>query len=129
MANLPVEFSIDVTGETTGDRYQGVFKAIPRLSHSRTLNKDQIRRDLLGGKGEEASQEAINIANVFSTIYAHLTSAPSFWTDANRGLDLLDESVVAEVYSQIIKLEADASMAVKKAGEAAAKALKDAEAK
>jgi hypothetical protein len=127
--NLPIEFSISVTGETTGEEFKGVFKARPRLSHSMTLQRDQIRRDLLGVKGEEASVEAVNVATVFSTIWSHLTDAPGWWKESNRGLDLLDESPVAAVYDQILKLQREASVSLKKLGEEAERALKVEEAK
>lgn len=124
MASIPVEFSISVTGETTGESFKGVFKAKVRLSHRDTLLQDQMRRDLLGPKPESAGQAAVANSLVFSKIWVHLTDAPSWWKEAGNGVDLMDESPIVAVYDGIVKLEKDATDAVKKAGEAAAVELK-----
>ena len=129
MANIPVEFSINVTGETTGESFKGVFKAKPRLSHRDTLLQDQLRHDLLGPKPEAAGQAAVANSLVFSKIWTHLTDAPSFWKDAGNGVDLLDEAPVVAVYDEIVRIEKEASDAVKKAGEKAAEKLKAEESK
>jgi hypothetical protein len=90
-----------------------------------TLLRDQFRRDLLGTKSEDASQEAINVATVFSKIWAHLVDAPSWWKESGKGLELLDESVIAAIYENVLRVEREASASIKKAGEDAAKALKE----
>jgi hypothetical protein len=129
MANLPVEFTINVTGEITGETFRGVFKVKPRLSHRDTLLQDQMRRDLLGPKPGEAGQSAVASALVFSKIWAHLSEAPNWWKDASNGVDLLDEAPVVAVYDAVQKAEKEAVDAVKKAGEKAAEELKAKETK
>ena len=119
MANLPIEFIVDVPGETSGETFKGVFKAIPRLSHSANLRRDQLRRDLLGPKAEEAGPDAVNVAVVFSKVWAHLTETPSWWRESRNGLDLLDESPVAAVYDNVTRIEREAFEAVKKKADAA----------
>lgn len=127
MSNLPVEFSISVVGEVTGESYKGVFKAKPFLSHRDTMTQDQMRRDLLGTKPESAGTSAISSALVFSKIWIHLTGAvPNFWKDASNGLDLLDEAPVVAVYDNIVRIEKEAVQALKKEGEEAAADLKKA---
>jgi hypothetical protein len=125
LSNIPIEFSVTVEGETTGETFKGVFKARPRLSHSLTLLRDQFRRDLIGTKSEGASQEAINVATVFSKIWAHVVDAPSWWKESGKGLELLDESVIAAIYENVLRIEREASVSIKKAGEEAAKVLKE----
>ena len=124
MAIVPVEFSISVEGEITGEMFKGVFKCVPRLSHAGNLRRDQMRRDILGPKPEEASPDAQNISMVFSKIWAHVTEAPSWWKDSRNGLELLDESPVAAVYDQVARIEREAIEAVKKAAEQAKAELK-----
>ena len=124
MANIPVEFTINVTGETTGETFKGVFKAKPRLSHRDTLLQDQMRRDLLGPKPEAAGQAAVANSLVFSKVWIHLLETPSWWKEAGNGVDLLDESPVVAVYDQLTKIEKEAMEAAKKDGEEAAKTLK-----
>lgn len=123
MSNIPVEFSVSVTGEVTGETFKGVFKAVPRLSHRDNLRRDQLRRDLLGGKPDEASPDALNVSLVFSKIWVHLVEAPSWWKDSGNGVNLLDESPVAAVYDNVARIEREAFEAVqKKAKDAAAEA-------
>lgn len=124
MANISVEFSVNVTGETSGETFRGTFKAKPRLSHRDTLLQDQMRRDLLGPKAEAAGQVAVANSLVFSKVWAHLTDAPSWWRDAGNGVDLFDESPVVAVYDNIVRIEKEAMDAVRKAGEKAAEVLK-----
>ena len=114
MANLPVEFSVNVVGEVTGETFKGVFKAVPRLSHRDNLRRDQLRRDLLGAKPEDASADATNVSAVFSKIWVHVTEAPSWWKDSKNGLELLDETPVAAVYDNVSRIEREAIEAIQK---------------
>lgn len=123
MANLPVEFSVSVVGEVTGETFKGVFKAVPRLSHRDNLRRDQLRRDLLGGKAEDASPDALNVSLVFSKIWVHLVEAPSWWKDNGNGANLLDESPVAAVYDNVMRIEREAVEAVQKKTEQAKEEL------
>lgn len=127
--NEPVEVAINVDGDVTGEKYRGVFKIRPRLSHRDTLLRDQFRRDLLGKDAEMADANAVNIAEVFSKIWAHTVDAPIFWKDSNRGLELLDESPVVEIYKAIVAKEKEFVDALKKAGDEATKDLAQAQAK
>lgn len=120
MANVPVEFSVSAVGEVTGESFKGVFKAVPRLTHRDNLRRDQLRRDLLGAKAEEASVDAVNVALVFSKILVHVVEAPSWWKDAGNGTLLLDESPVAAVYDNVIRIEREAVEAIQKKAQAAA---------
>ena len=122
MANIPVEFSVSVTGEVTGETFKGVFKAVPRLSHRDNLRRDQLRRDLLGGRPEDASPDAMNVSLVFSKIWVHLTESPSWWRDSGNGVNLLDEAPVAAVFDNVARIEREAIGAVKKQAEKQAEA-------
>lgn len=98
-------FSINVKGEKTQEDYRGVFEVKLTLSHRESLVKDQRRRELLGPKPEAADKEARNIAFVFAKLYIHITKAPSWWTEADGGVDLLDEAPVMEVLKKLEELE------------------------
>lgn len=124
MANIPVEFSVSVKGEITGEDFKGVFKALPRLSHRDNLRRDQLRRDLLGAKPEDASADATNVSAVFSKIWVHVVEAPSWWKDAKNGLDLLDETPVAAVYDNVARIEREAIEAVQKQAQTVAEETK-----
>ncbi|NDC23765.1 MAG: hypothetical protein EBZ49_06505 [Proteobacteria bacterium] len=123
-SNDTVQFSISVTGESTGEKWTGAFKCKTRLSHRDQLRLDQVRRDLLGPNPEGASPRAQNQAEVFSFIVAHLIDAPNWWRSNDNGLDLEDDNVVAEVYAQITKAKADANEKLRKAATEAEREIK-----
>jgi hypothetical protein len=114
VANLPVEFSVNVVGEVTGETFKGVFKAVPRLSHRDNLRRDQLRRDLLGGKADEASPDALNVSLVFSKIWVHIVDAPGWWKESGNGVNLLDEAPIAAVYDNVARIEREAIEALQK---------------
>lgn len=124
-----VQFTVSVIGETTGEKWYGQFKTKTRLSHRDQFRRDQIRRDLLGPNPEGASPRAENAAEVFSEIALHLVEAPSWWKNADNGLSLEDDNVVAEVFNEIMKAKAEAQAALAKKAEDAKKALEGAEQK
>jgi hypothetical protein len=113
------KFSIDVTGDVTGRPWKGVFETKLRLSHRDQLRQDEIRRELLGARAEHASNRAINQAEIFSTIAAHLTKVPEWWTVNGGGLDLEDDNVIGAVYDRIIELKGEAAKKAKGEADAA----------
>ncbi len=116
-------FTVDVKGSVTGETYKGLFKVKPLLSHKDKLRRDEIRRSLLGEKATDASENAQTMASIFSKIYIHVIDAPSWWTNADNGSDLLDEEPVQQVLTEILKIESDQIESVKKQGEEAKKVL------
>jgi hypothetical protein len=118
-SNEPISFTVSVDGEITGEKYRGEFKAKPRLSHRDQMQRDRVRRELLGGDPQFADQRTLYQAEIFSQLSVRIIKAPSWWTDSNGGLDLEDDAVIAQVYKQVMKLEEDAIAALKKEGEEA----------
>jgi hypothetical protein len=112
-----VKFTVTITGETSGETWRGEFAAKPRLSHRDQLARDRIRRELLGPDGTNAVPRAHNQAEIFSQLAVRLTEAPKWWSEAGNGLDLDDDNIVAEVYSQVMRIEQEAFERVKKAAE------------
>ena len=130
MPNDTASFSIKVTGDVTGETWHGSFKTRLRLSHRDQFRQDQIRRELLGGVNpESASKRALNAAEVFSVIAIHIFDAPKWWLQADNGLLLEDDNVIAAVYEEILKAKAEAMSALVKKGEEAKADLKNLEAK
>lgn len=126
-SNEPVEFSVDVKGEKTGEHFPGVFRARPRISHMDDLRMDQIVRDLLGKNPKEAGEGAINVAKAFAKIWVHLVvdeKTPRWWTESGMGIRLLDEDPVAAVYQNVLRIEREALEEVLKKGEEAKAELK-----
>lgn len=114
-------FSINVVGETSGEKFAGVFKTKLRLSHSAQLHQDEIRRSLLGKNPESASPRAQNAAEIFSLVQVHLIDAPKWWAAQGEGLELEDDNVIGAVYEGIVAAKV-AALKVKTAATEAAKA-------
>lgn len=120
------QFTIDVTGETTGKAFKGLFKTKIRLSHRDNLRMDEIRRELLGKGAEYPSPRAVNASEIFSMLAIHLIEVPQWWKMEGDGLDLEDDNVVAEVYGRVVEAKAEALKKLKEEGEAARKELTEA---
>lgn len=126
MANTePVTFTVSVDGEVTKEKYRGEFKTKPRLSHRDQMQRDRIRRELLGGDPKFADQRALYQAEIFSQLSVRIIKAPSWWIESNGGLDLEDDAVIAEVYQKTMKVEADAIAEMQKGAEDAKADLRD----
>lgn len=121
--NTETSFSISVKGETTGDDYKGNFSVKTRLSHRDQLNRDRIRRDLLGEDAASASPRAHTQAEVFSQLAVRVTKSPSWWSDNANGLDLMDDAPVKAVYDAALKAEQEALDVLKSQAEDAKESL------
>jgi hypothetical protein len=103
-----VPFTVADEGETTGTLWHGKFKAKKRLSLRDQLQRDKIRRELLGGSSEGTDDRALSIAYVFSELAVRLTETPDWWKEQGGGLDMEDANIVTKVYDAAMKVEADA---------------------
>lgn len=137
-ASNQTTFTINVKGDQTGDDYKGAFTIKVRLTHREQLLRDQYHRELAGPgaiwdsamkRWANVTDRAQNQSDVFSEIWVHLIDAPMWWKSAGNGLDLIDDSVVAEVYQGIAKAKAEYLENLKKAAEAAQDELKKTEVK
>lgn len=117
-------FKVDVAGEVTGSKWYGQFKVKIHLSHREQLQRDKIRRELLGADPEGADVKSRNQAEIFSSLAVRVVESPPWWAASGNGLDLLDDNVVIEVYEKTMKAELDVLTAMK---EKAAQAKKDLE--
>lgn len=117
-------FSLHLTGDVTGETWDGEFAAKKRLSHRNHLTKDNYRRQLLGEAGGMPTDRAIEAAVMVSELEVRLVKWPEWWTTKGKGLDLEDDNVLAEVYAKALKVEKDAADAVKKRAEEKQKELR-----
>jgi hypothetical protein len=120
----PVIFTINVVGDKTKEKWSGAFTSKPLLTHREELAIDRIKRDLLGPDSGHASGSSLAVASIIAELSIRLTSAPDWWKNANGGLDMVDENVIAAVYEQAMKAEKDAIEGVKTEGVQAKQELK-----
>lgn len=125
MSTNDAPFSINIAGDVETDRYIGDFRTKVRLSHRDHLERDRIRRELLGADPVNASPRAASIAEIVSQLAVRITKAPPWWVDSDNGLSLSEDSVLAAVYDAAIKVERDAFEEIKKKAEQAKKELKE----
>jgi len=117
-------FSIDVVGEISGDPYKGTFKVKTRLSHRNHLERDQIRRNLLGANSDSASADAAGTAEIFAQLAVRIVDAPGWWKNAENGFELPDEAPVVAVYKAALEAQISANKGLQSAAEEAKKDLK-----
>lgn len=123
-----VSFEVSVVGETTQEKWTGKFKAKPRLSHWEQIQKDKVRRELLGTDAASASERTIQYADIFSDFAARISldHCPPWWNSTRGGLDLADDSVIAEVYTKMLGAIAEFNKPMVEKAEKAKKDLKKA---
>ncbi len=102
----PVSFQLEIEGDVTGHRYEGMFKTRPILTHSEQLTRDIIMRDLLGPNPKDGSLRAVSQAGIIAEIRVRCVETPSWWKDSREGLGLYDENVLGTIYDKILEIDA-----------------------
>ncbi len=125
----PVSFAVEIEGDVTGHRYEGMFKTKPILTHSEQLARDIIMRDLLGPNPKDGSIRAVSQAGIIAEIRIRCVETPSWWKDNGNGLGLYDENVIATVYDKIQEIDTKWKAEVKAKADKAKADLKDLAAK
>lgn len=123
MRRNEAEFTVNIPmpGE---EPLRGKFKVKVKLSYRDILNMDAIRRQLLGPQGGDADGMAALISQGVAKIRVHALETPSWWRDADNGLDFEDINVVLTVLTELNKVEKDYLDDIQKAAGKAAEDLK-----
>ena len=121
----PVAFVLKLNGDITGNEYQGNFECKRLLSHRDRINKDAIKRGLLGAQPEAASNDAVFRAEMLAHLSVSLLDAPKFWKESNNGLDLFDDNIVIDLFGKVIEIQNEEVKKIAKDGEGAKKAVKE----
>lgn len=107
MAKIPDvhEFTIDEYGDVTAERFQGKFSLKTVLSHREQLRRDELRRLYLGAFNQaDPSPRANNQSDILSEINIRIDGdkgCPSWWKDADMGLNLKDDSILKVINEQL----------------------------
>lgn len=119
-------FAINTIGEDTNETFAGKFTCRTRLTHGERLTQDSIRRALLGTQpaGVTIGERAANTAEILASLQIRIVDSPSWWTNSNGGVDLVDDNLIIELYTTVMKAEADAKAELKKAADEAKGELK-----
>lgn len=123
-------FTVHVTGDVTGETWSGEFRAKTALTRRDIITKDRIRREILGADGTEGADEhARMLAVAYSELRVRITDAPKWFLENDYALDLQDETPMAAVYKEAMKVQNDAVTAKIKEAEAKAIEMKKEEEK
>lgn len=120
----PASFVIDLKGDATGEAYQGNFSVKRFLSQRDRIQKDGVRRNLLGLDADQASVDAAIRAEMLSHLSVSISDSPTWWKESNAGLDLYDDNVVVELYKKTAEAQQAEMKEVSKKGEEAHKELR-----
>jgi len=105
MSDTVTTFVINMTGNQSGNPYQGEFKAKTLLTRRELLHADAIRRNLLGmfGANPEIAMPAMQSdAFVAGQLAVRVIESPSWFMSAGEGgIDLPDANVLEEIMRQI----------------------------
>lgn len=121
--------AVKVRGETTGEDFEGAFRVKTRLTHGEHLERDRVRRELLGAAGGQPEVRAREAADMLSQLHVRVTSGPGWWTtsadDATGvpGTGLYDDNVLVAVYNAVMAEDVKVKKAIQDRAEAARKEL------
>lgn len=108
-----------VAGEKTGRDYPGTFRVRVVLSQNQLLRRGQIYRDLLGAHSGSAGLDEQVAADRLADLAVRVCDAPQWWTEANNGLDLLDNApltaLARKVQTAVDEFEAEVRQRAEKA--------------
>jgi hypothetical protein len=106
--------AVNVVGDVTGRAYSGNFTIKSVLSMRDEFTADLRRRQIIGPSPENTPPAATLQwrAYMYGQVTARATETPKFWSDADGGLELPDSNVVAAVYEEILKAEAEFKEAI-----------------
>lgn len=124
MPAMSVPFSVNVVGDATGQQFRGDFEAKVRLSFRDEIERDKIRRAIIGPDPDNAGPRTKNQAFIVADLQVRLTKTSPWWQSANGGLDLEDDNVLLAIFEAATKIEKDAADEIKKKAEVAEKELR-----
>lgn len=119
------QFSISEDGETSGTRWVGKFRAKKKLSLRDQLNRDKVKRELLGTMGGIPDPRPESIAIIVAELSVRLVEAPDWWRELGNGLDMEDGNVVTKIWDEALKVQEDYDAERRKRAEEARGVLKE----
>lgn len=117
-------FVLDIVGDNTGEKFTGNFEFKQRLSWRDRIQKDTMRRSIIGDKPEGASQDVVMRAEMLAQLSVSVVDAPKFWKESNGGLDLYDDNIAIKLYEAVMEMLEKTSLDISAKGEEAKAELK-----
>lgn len=95
-------FTIDEVGEASGKSFKWAFSAKKRLTVRERISQDQIRRNIIGERPQDAQPLTVLRAEMVAHLSVSITDSPKAWKDSNGGLDLCDDNILLKIYDEVI---------------------------
>ena len=107
------DFRISIEGELSGERYEGDFSCVcvPPIGLKNKIDRDELRET---GDLSNIGVELFMRAKWLSNVQNRLTSWPEWWDGCRKGVALLDDNVLKELYDKCIEAEAEWRQSIKK---------------
>lgn len=99
------DFFVDITGDKTHTRYEGVFVVKMVLTRKEKFQSDEKRRIYLGISGNQALPDVIKEAYILAELQVRVVSAPQWWKITNNGEDIVDDNVLESIYNKFNEAE------------------------
>jgi len=124
--NDVVEFTVSEK-DSSGETFTGSFAAVRRLTPRQMMLADRIRREQLGEHAQYASDDMLNITNMFAHLAVSITKSPQWWKESNGGLDLDSDKipVIVAIYKKVAEIQGKVEKELTKEAEADKKVLKE----
>jgi hypothetical protein len=119
-----LSFVVDVPGQLTKRRYEGVFELKTRLSTREKLREDELRRSILGGSPQHADPDMADTARALAYLTVRVIKGPAWWAELNGLLDCEDDNVLVAVNNAAVEAFQEATEKMNKKAEDAKRALR-----
>lgn len=119
-------FSINSTGEETGNPFSGDFSVKGTLTRRDRFEVDRLRRQIVGAspEGTPPTPQVQAEAYMLATLAVRVINAPKWWEDADNGLDLEDYNIIVEVFDLMLGEDQKTEDSIKKDTEKVTKKMK-----
>jgi hypothetical protein len=97
----------DTVGENTGKTYSGTFKVHKYLTNKERSAVSRFLEVLC--KDIERDTNLILLMQAIAHMKIHTLEAPSWWTESENGLNLMDTEPVFKIYSMLLQAQRPAS--------------------
>lgn len=106
-------FHISVEGELSGERYEGDFSCIcvPPIGLRNKMDREELRET---GDLSNVGMELYLRSRWLIQVQNRLISWPDWWDGCRRGVGLLDDNILKELFDKCVEAEVEWRQSIKK---------------
>lgn len=112
--------------DSRGTYWRGEFMFKPEMTRREAFQADARRRYIIGGTptGTEPPSALQAEAYMLGILSVRITDCPTWWIDADNGLDLPDPAIVMAVYDLLIQMDEEIAQQLNEKAEEATNKVK-----